>query len=66
MITHWDDLKDGDRRREEGEKGRGVQPDESLRTGDLQRDCKFNLHTSEEVWLSLFERSLLFLITPRT
>lgn len=62
VITHQDDLKDGDRRREEegeegrrGRRGRGVQLDESLRIGDIQPDCKFN----QEVWLSLFERSLM-------
>lgn len=44
--------------------GRGVQPDGSLQTGDIQQDCKFRQHTSAEVWLGLFKRSLLLLITP--
>lgn len=51
-----------DGEREKG--GRGAQLDVSLWTGDIQQDCKSNQCTSEEVWLSLFERSLLFLITP--
>lgn len=46
------------------ERGRGARLDVSLQTGDIQQDCKSNQRMSKEVWLSLFERSLLLLITP--
>lgn len=61
VITHQEDLKDGDKRREGGR--REVFSIMNRSALEIQQKCKFNQLSSEGVWLSLFEGSLLLLIT---